>query len=137
VQTANTPASAAGSGNNCIFIGNTSVNASQYRFYHPQYADPINANGLLGFGIYIGNVDDNSLIYSGDVGDTGFNLRIRSNGDQHMRGGINISSYLRIEDGITAPGAATGAANIYVDTADGDLKVVFADGTVKTIVTDT
>lgn len=137
VPTANSPASAAGSGSNCIFIGNTSVNSSQYRFYHPQYADPINANGLLGFGIYIGNVDDNSLIYSGDVGDLGFNLRIRSNGDQWMRGGVNISSYLRIEDGITAPGAATNGANIYVDTADGDLKVVFSDGTVKTIVTDT
>lgn len=45
--------------------------------------------------------------------------------------------YLDVTDGITAPGAATGRARIYVDTADGDLKVVFADGTVKTIVTDT
>lgn len=137
VPTANSAASAAGSGGNCIFIGNTSVNASQYRFYHPQYADPINGNGLLGFGLYIGNVDDNSLIYSGNAGDASPNLRISSNGNQYMRGGVNISSYLRIEDGVTAPGASTGAANIYVDTADGDLKVVFSDGTVKTIVTDT
>lgn len=45
--------------------------------------------------------------------------------------------YLDINDGMTAPAAATGRARIYVDTADGDLKVVFADGTVKTIVTDT
>lgn len=45
--------------------------------------------------------------------------------------------YTEITDGITAPGAAAGRARIYVDTADGDLKVVFADGTVKTIVTDT
>jgi hypothetical protein len=45
--------------------------------------------------------------------------------------------YLDVTDGITAPGAAAGRARIYVDTADGDLKVVFADGTVKTIVTDT
>jgi hypothetical protein len=45
--------------------------------------------------------------------------------------------YLDVTDGVTAPGAATGRARIYVDTADGDLKVVFADGTVKTIVTDT
>jgi hypothetical protein len=28
-------------------------------------------------------------------------------------------------------------AIIYVDTADGDLKVRFGDGTIKTIVTDT
>lgn len=45
--------------------------------------------------------------------------------------------YTEITDGVTAPGAAAGRARIYVDTADGDLKVVFADGTVKTIVTDT
>jgi hypothetical protein len=45
--------------------------------------------------------------------------------------------YLDVTDGVTAPGAAAGRARIYVDTADGDLKVVFADGTVKTIVTDT
>lgn len=45
--------------------------------------------------------------------------------------------YTEITDGITAPGAAAGRARIYVDTADGDLKIVFADGTVKTIVTDT
>jgi hypothetical protein len=45
--------------------------------------------------------------------------------------------WLSVTDGVTAPAAATGRARIYVDSADGDLKVVFADGTVKTIVTDT
>lgn len=40
-------------------------------------------------------------------------------------------------DGITAPGTISGRAFIYVDTADGDLKVKFGDGTVKTIATDT
>lgn len=43
---------------------------------------------------------------------------------------------LRITDGITAPTAVVGQAILYVDTADGDLKVIFGDGTVKTIVTD-
>lgn len=33
--------------------------------------------------------------------------------------------------------AFSGEARIYVDTADGELKVVFGDGTVKTIVVDT
>lgn len=47
------------------------------------------------------------------------------------------SERTEIADGITAPGAASGKARIYVDVSDGDLKVVFADGTVKTIVTDT
>ncbi len=44
---------------------------------------------------------------------------------------------LGIDDGITAPTAVAGVAQLYVDVADGDLKVIFADGTVKTIVTDT
>lgn len=47
------------------------------------------------------------------------------------------STQLIITDGITAPGATAGVAKIYVDTADGDLKCVFSDSTVKTIVVDT
>jgi hypothetical protein len=43
---------------------------------------------------------------------------------------------LMIKDGITAPAAAAGFMTFYVDTADGDLKVIFGDGTVKTIATD-
>jgi hypothetical protein len=44
---------------------------------------------------------------------------------------------LWLVDGITAPGTTAGYAKLYVDTADGDLKIRFGDGTVKTIVTDT
>lgn len=44
---------------------------------------------------------------------------------------------LVLKDGVTAPGAVSGSAIIYVDTSDGDLKVIFGDGTVKTIVVDT
>jgi hypothetical protein len=51
---------------------------------------------------------------------------------------LNVfSSKLTVIDGITAPPSIAGHAQIYVDSADGDLKVIFADGTVKTIVTDT
>lgn len=42
-----------------------------------------------------------------------------------------------IADGITAPATVAGQALLYVDAADGDLKVKFGDGTVKTIVVDT
>lgn len=44
---------------------------------------------------------------------------------------------LGITDGVTAPDVEAGFAQIYVDTTDGDLKIKFGDGTVKTIVTDT
>lgn len=61
-----------------------------------------------------------------------------------LKGGINLGTAttapaggLALQDGITAPAATAGAAKIYVDTADGDLKVIFGDGTIKTIATDT
>ena len=41
-----------------------------------------------------------------------------------------------VVDGITAPTTVEGYAIIYVDTADGDLKVIFGDGTITTIATD-
>jgi hypothetical protein len=47
------------------------------------------------------------------------------------------STSLSITDGVTAPNTELGFAQIYVDSSDGDLKVKFGDGTVKTIVTDT
>lgn len=50
---------------------------------------------------------------------------------------FETAGHLRIADGVTAPGTIAGVAGIYVDTSDGDLKVKFGDGTVKTIVTDT
>ncbi len=52
-------------------------------------------------------------------------------------GNIFSNGYLTIGDNVTAPSATSGLAKIYVDTADGDLKVIFGDGTIKTIVVDT
>jgi hypothetical protein len=42
-----------------------------------------------------------------------------------------------LKDGITAPATVAGFTSLYVDSADGDLKVKFGDGTVKTLATDT
>lgn len=44
---------------------------------------------------------------------------------------------LWLVDGVGAPTTVSGYAGLYVDSADGDLKIKFGDGTVKTIVTDT
>jgi hypothetical protein len=52
-------------------------------------------------------------------------------------GAANVGTYYGMVDGVTAPGATVGYAKIYVDTADGDLKVIFGDGTIKTLATDT
>lgn len=43
---------------------------------------------------------------------------------------------LILDDGTTAPSATSGVAKLYVDAADGDLKIKFGDGTTKTIATD-
>lgn len=52
-------------------------------------------------------------------------------------GTAKLTGALMLEDGITAPATAAGFAQIYVDTADGDLKVKFGDGTVKVLSADT
>lgn len=50
---------------------------------------------------------------------------------------IRIKGAYWLVDGMTAPTTTSGYATIYVDTSDGDLKVKFGDGTVKTLATDT
>ena len=48
----------------------------------------------------------------------------------------NRMNVLYLTDGLTAPSTAAGWALIYVDTADGDLKVKFGNGFVNTIAAD-
>jgi hypothetical protein len=50
---------------------------------------------------------------------------------------IAASGGMSLIDGISAPSTSAGRAWIYVDTADGDLKVKFGDGVTKTLATDT
>jgi len=51
--------------------------------------------------------------------------------------GVTRTSILSITDGVTAPAAVVGQARIYVNSSNGDLEVIFGDGTTKTIVVDT
>ncbi len=50
---------------------------------------------------------------------------------------VDNDATLAIADGVAIPDAIVGRAFIYVDTNDGDLKVKFGDGQVKTLATDT
>lgn len=52
-------------------------------------------------------------------------------------GTVSLTGAFALPDGITAPPAFSGKALLYVDAADGDLKVKFADGVTKTLATDT
>lgn len=49
-----------------------------------------------------------------------------------------LTNTVTIRDPYTSvPSASSGRATMFVDPSDGDLKIIFSDGTVKTIVTDT
>jgi len=48
-----------------------------------------------------------------------------------------LAPHFTLTDGVTAPATTAGQAHLYIDTADGDLKIKFGDGTVKTITVDT
>lgn len=70
-----------------------------------------------------------------------FNLFISSQGTDYKNPNAyavtqQTTETVQIVDGSTAPATAS-FAQMYIDTADGDLKIKFADGTVKTITTDT
>lgn len=58
-------------------------------------------------------------------------------GSNVLATGVVRGSNLQMVDGVTAPAVSPGFGKIYIDSADGDLKIIFGDGTVKTIVTDT
>lgn len=83
-----------------------------------------------GIDTYIGALDN--IKFNGNFSDISSASRLLQGLDYYR-----LSQVLEIKDGITAPSASSGLTRIYVDAADGDLKVVFGDGTVKTIVTDT
>ena len=48
---------------------------------------------------------------------------------------LDVNGAITIKDGMSAPSTHTGKATLFVDV-DGDLKIKFGDGTVKTIVID-
>lgn len=50
---------------------------------------------------------------------------------------LDVNGVIAITDGVSTPDASSGKAKIYVDSSDGDLKIRFGDGTIKTIVIDT
>lgn len=90
-------------------------------------------------GIYI--ADTGTWVRAQDFNGTGDVVRgtlIKINeGDSLVTTVSDGGSAAILIDGVTAPDAIVGVAQIYVDSADGDLKIKFGDGTVKTITADT
>lgn len=83
-------------------------------------------------------------LYVGDqAGGATINRAIQTNqstGYAYYGAGVAPSYFggaVALIDGQTAPGTVAGQAQIYVDIADGDLKVKFGDGTTKVLAADT
>ncbi len=80
----------------------------------------------------------------GLVGDDDFTLKVSPDGVSFLEvlrvdktsAEMHLSTAFVLTDGISEPATESGKAKLYVDSADGDLKVKFGDGTIKTIVTD-
>lgn len=97
--------------------------------------------------IVLNKSGDDTVIASGNgtnlLAKIGATEAIRINSNAHVllntttnAGQLAVNGEIAIVDGMTAPSATSGFAKIYVDSADGDLKVKFGDGTIKTIATD-
>jgi len=81
----------------------------------------------------------------GCLGNDDFTLKVSPDGSTYYEswvidkdsGDCAFKANISLPDGVTAPATVTGQTFLYVDSADGDLKVKFGDGTIKTIATDT
>lgn len=111
----------------------TNDSASHYVSYPPAYANNTNLRWLDAGGtaraIVTLNSSDDVVIYDADAKAA---LRLVDSGEVRV-----VAKPFALTDGIAAPDTVAGLGLIYIDTADGDLKIKFGDGTVKTIVVDT
>lgn len=128
--------------NGCLFTGNGS-NRPAISLRRLQQAN-ITSVGISGYGTPVAGIvstsDTNRLVTSSVFNTVTTPTSINSATKwTNMNGDNVLTNSLTIRDPYTpsAPSALTGFATVFVDPADNDLKVVFADGTVKTIVTDT
>ena len=55
---------------------------------------------------------------------------------KHRHDIVTADQLLSLKDGITAPAATAGYAQIYIDSASGSLKIIFGNGTIKTLATN-
>lgn len=137
-------ANASGSGGHAIGIGSDATGAASTAVGYLAQATGNNSaalgkdatasgSGSTAVGVNASATHNDSTAVGKDAATTKINQVVLGTAAQS----VTIPGVLEIVDGMTAPGAATGVARLYVDSADGDFKIVFADGTVKTIVTDT
>ena len=108
-------------------------NASQFRPIVPIRGEPESAAAPT----YSFQDDNDTGVYRVGANILGFSTGGVKRAEINSSGLLYVDGVFGIKDGVTAPATSSGKALMYVDSADGDLKVKFGDGTVKTIVTDT
>jgi len=75
-----------------------------------------------------------NIPYKNYIKDTPLSNEVQSNFES-VEKQLNTGP-LYLTDGVTAPATVSGVAQIYVDAADGDLKVKFGDGFVRVLAAD-
>lgn len=93
--------------------------------------------GTAAAAVYVFSDDTDTGMYSASADVLEFATGGTKAFDADANQYVNFETLISLKDGVTAPTAVTGKAFIYIDTADGDLKVRFGDGTTKTLATDT
>ena len=107
----------------------------------------VNVGTLISNNLYTTGSDyEINAASTGDVRFSGGVTLVSSSGENSINGPkVNFGGALSLEgstpamylrDGGTTTPPVSGHAALYIDTADGDLKIKFGDGTVKTITTD-
>jgi hypothetical protein len=138
--------SAAGTGAQMLKVRNTTAGTGNYAGIDLGNDGSATAGELVVFSSTFttsgSSIADSLLLYAERAG--GLTLQaVHASGVIRFYGGstewvrLSAGGGLGLKDGISAPATVAGFALLYVDTADGDLKVKFGDGTVKTIVVDT
>lgn len=130
-----------------IAIFGLAITGNYIQVFNGDCIDIDSATGVSVVGNVLRSVGSGgiSIIFRSGVSysNVGFNARIGSSLEDLIASGaigptdIPFCSGYSMIDGIAPPATRSGYAQIYVDTSDGDLKVKFGDGTVKTIVVDT
>ena len=118
------------------------INGTDSDSYDPSIRFAVGATPVDKFTLGVDDSDSNKFKISGSnalgsndrlVIDSNGNIGIGTTGPGEI---LDVNGALCIIDGMSAPDTHSGKASIYIDSADGDLKIKFGDGTVKTIVTD-
>lgn len=69
--------------------------------------------------------------------DSQINKKFSNKASKKINEELFLNYGIRLKDGITEPDTDSNYAVLYIDSVDGDLKIKFADGTIKTITIDT